>query len=306
MSKINLYWYAKALLSEDTKHGNFGDEVGPYLIGKLSGQSIKHVPIPRTSIKLLLAYFKGLINKVYSWRQFPDIVRCFFLNGNYIISVGSIIAWGSGKRKVWGSGILFSHDEIDKGCVFHAVRGKYTQQRLVELGLTPPKVVGDPALLLPLVYHSNKVKSYDLGLVPHHTQYKHFEKLEELHDVKVINLLDDIENVIDNILSCKLIISTSLHGIIVPHAYGIPALWYKFAGIDFYGEDIKYLDYFSSVDIPEYEPFELKDVSEFNKNEVLNTINAKSKISLPKADLGQLQKELLLAAPFEVTKTKML
>ncbi len=305
MSKINLFWYAKALLSETTEYGNFGDEVGPYLVEKLSGQSVNHVPIPRTSIKLILAYIKGLFNKVYSLKQLPEIVRCLFLNGNYIMSVGSIIGWGSGKRKVWGSGILFSNDVIDKDCEFHAVRGKYTQQRLVELGLTPPKAIGDPALLLPLVYDTNRAKSYELGLVPHHTQYKHFEKLEDLHGVKVINLLDNIENVIDNILSCELILSTSLHGIIVPHAYGIPALWYKFSGIDFYGEDIKYLDYFSSVDIPEHEPFQLKDVHDFNKDEELNTFRANSHISLPITDLGQLQKELLLAAPFEVSMNEM-
>lgn len=302
MSKINLFWYAKALLSEDTKFGNFGDELGPYLIGRLSGQSIKHVPIPRTSIKLILAYFKGLINKVYSWRQFPDIVRCFFLNGNYIISVGSIIAWGSGKRKVWGSGILFENDKISNG-TFYAVRGKYSQERLAELGYQVPEVTGDPALLLPLVYNPEVEKENKLGIVPHHTQFEHFAPYQEQHGIKVINLLDDIERVIDHILSCQYIISSSLHGLIVAQAYGIPALWYYYPHINWYGEDIKFLDYLSSVDIEEYEPLELKEINEFVVEKEIEKFLEYKNVIYIKNDLNKIQQDLISAAPFPIKKS---
>lgn len=296
MSKINIYWYAKKGL-----HGNFGDELGPYIIKKLSGNEINQIIIPRTSIKLILAYIKGLFNGVYSISILPKIINSLYLNGNYIISVGSIIAWGNGKRKVWGSGILFKNDKVDNG-IFYAVRGKYTQQRLSELGYKVPKTLGDPAILLPLIYQPKIEKTYDLGLIPHHTQYEHFAKYQEVHSIRVINLLDDIEKIINSVMSCKYIISSSLHGVIVAHAYKIPSLWYHYPNIEWHGENIKFYDYFSSVDIEEYDPFLLKEIDEFDvKEEIENFRNNEPLLSV-KVDFEEMQRNLILAAPFSVKK----
>ena len=48
---IYLYWFNKK-----GKYGNFGDELGPYLIEKISGNQIYQIKINRTGFKLILAY----------------------------------------------------------------------------------------------------------------------------------------------------------------------------------------------------------------------------------------------------------
>lgn len=294
MNRINLYWFQKK-----GAYGNFGDELGPYIIQKLSGMKIYQIPIPRSSLKLVLAYLKGLLFGIYSLGIVRKVFKTLVLNGRYIISVGSIIGWGSGKRIVWGSGILFEDEKIDDG-EFLAVRGKYTQERLRALGYRVPEVIGDPALLLPLLYKPDVTKKYELGFIPHHTQYEYFNKLLKNTEIKVINLLNDIEVVLVEILECKSIISTSLHGLIVPHAYNIPALWYEYKDIQWHGENIKFWDYFSSVDIPLYEPIPIKGIGSFQAEIIKKSFKEYKKHALIVNDLNIIQRNLLRVAPFKI------
>ena len=71
-----------------------------------------------------------------------------------------------------------------------------------------------------------------------------------------------------------MIFSTSLHGLIISHAYGIPAIWIKAGNIGTDG--FKFKDYFSSVNIPYYSPIKLEEfdlnsfhITEVNKNIIL-------------------------------------
>ena len=64
--------------------------------------------------------------------------------------------------------------------------------------------------------------------------------------VRVIDIRGSIPGVIEEILSCRVIVSSSLHGIIAAHAYGRPAYWLKASDLPL-GDDLKYHDYFASI-----------------------------------------------------------
>ncbi len=51
---------------------------------------------------------------------------------------------------------------------------------------------------------------------------------------------------IDHLCSCDVIISSSMHGLILGDAYGKPTLWVKF-GDDVIGNDFKFYDYYASM-----------------------------------------------------------
>jgi hypothetical protein len=72
-----------------------------------------------------------------------------------------------------------------------------------------------------------------------------------------------IEKIIDKIKSCRCTISSSLHGFIVTHAYGIPGTWCKFSN-NVIGDGFKFIDYLSAyTDLYNEVPFfDLRDLSE--------------------------------------------
>lgn len=72
--------------------------------------------------------------------------------------------------------------------------------------------------------------------------------IRERHDVRVINLrsYDKWTDVIDDIASCDAILSSSLHGLIVAEAYGIPNVWIEF-GKPLIGGHFKFHDFFLSI-----------------------------------------------------------
>lgn len=302
--KIYLYWF-----KYDKGKGNFGDELNPYLIKRLSGQCVEFYDI-RNDIELY--NFKERVHKLIFSKDrinfLHKIIQSLIKRQNHVlIAIGSIIGWYRNKNIiVWGSGIMKRSEKINPA-EFCAVRGRYTQERLKEFGYTPPEVIGDPALLLPLVYPLNRNKIFEIGIIPHFVHYDLLNDINKRAEIKIINLLDSIEKVTDDINSCKLTLSTSLHGIIVSHAYNIPSRWVTFDETleeKLSGDNIKFWDYFSSVDIPEMEVLNMGSV---NNNELVNKANNEFFLNpdefLPKAEkIKAVQKDLIEVAPFPIKK----
>lgn len=196
---------------------------------------------------------------------------------------------------VWGSGIIDHEHEIAEADL-RAVRGPQTRGFLLNLGYECPEVYGDPALLLPKYFNPQVEKKYQIGIVPHYHDYiKAVELFQDKAGIKVIDLLTmDVEKVTREILSCENIISSSLHGLIVAHAYNIPALWVEFSN-KIFGNGIKYQDYFESLKIRFYKA----DFIETGKTaeELLQLMQDKP--LLPEDDeLKKVQESLLESCPF--------
>lgn len=99
-----------------------------------------------------------------------------------------------------------------------AVRGPLSGRGL---GVTP--VYGDPALLADELLPRLPAKTHNLGLVPHWTDHVLETRPEFLrYDPIIIRVGDDPHRVIAQIASCRKIVASALHGIILADALGIP------------------------------------------------------------------------------------
>ena len=265
---IRLFWFSEPKLMNKPKE-NYGDLLGKYLVEKISGKKVRFAIPKKWSI---FNYFQPIY-----------------------VTAGSILANINKNCIVWGSCIIQKDQQV-KNATFLAVRGPQTRKRLLELGFEVPEVYGDPALLLPNYYHPKINKKYQLGIVPHYNDYKMVKQwYSKDTSIKIIDLMTlDVEQTTNEFLKCEHIISSSLHGLIVAHAYGIPAVWVKFSD-KLFGDGIKFQDYFESVGIKNYRAIEIKH--QLNSDELKDAI--KAHLLLPDEKVINMLKEgLMRSCPF--------
>jgi len=208
---------------------NWGDALNPILIQKISGKE----PVSA--------------NEVINFKNEPV----------YSV-IGSILGLYTTKNLiVWGSGFISSTSQFKKKPLkICAVRGPLTRDLIIKQGINCPEIYGDPALLYPLFYKSGVGKKYKLGIIPHHVDQNHplLNIFKNNSEVLIIDITAGINEVIDNVCMCKLIASSSLHGIIAADAYGVPSIWIKLSN-DVVGDGFKFRDYFMSVGRQYKKPF---------------------------------------------------
>ena len=302
---IPLFWYR-----HKKGKGNFGDELNPYIVGKLSGSQIEHVNANYIFDDKWLA-IKTITKALFRNKlKIFDYLHYFYMNvfskHKTLFAIGSILHNNYSKKNIiWGSGIINSKENFVESD-FKAVRGFHTINRIKELGYEVPTVVGDPALLLPLINPKiNPKKENKIAIIPHYQHYN-FLKQKLSEEVKIIDLLDSIENILHDINASELVLSTSLHGIIVSHAYQIPALWVEFEELSnnkLLGDDVKFHDYLSSVKINSYEPLLINTTTNFDHVFLQKIINNYQQYLIAKSDvISSIQKGLLSVAPFPIQK----
>jgi pyruvyltransferase len=167
-----------------------------------------------------------------------------------ILAVGSILPGALAENDiVWGSGAIDRNSIVPPaGASFLAVRGPLTRT-VVKADV--PEVYGDPALLLPLFYTNEVKKGYRIGVVPHY----HDRALISITDpaILVIDVANPWTQVVDAIRSSEVVLSSSLHGLIVAEAYGIPASWIRISD-RLKGGSFKFNDYYLATGRAEREP----------------------------------------------------
>lgn len=223
-------------------HSNFGDELSPYLVQKICGAPCFYQR-PSFSNSTLLGI--------------GSILRPTNLGMTNVI-------WGSGTltsrvfpkkrsikifplKRVINQILLFTKATID----IRAVRGPKTKALLEGFGFHCPAIYGDPAILLPRYYTPRKKKqTFKVGLILHLSQKLSLSTADLLDaGILPIPVLREgnaqIESFIDEVCSCQMILSSSLHGIIVAQSYGIPAQWIQIKEQPIQNDDThKFEDYF--------------------------------------------------------------
>lgn len=285
---MNLYWWNEI--------PNVGDSASRYLISRLSSDSIVW-KMPHFTI---LGGTKRMIKKLIREKQLDLSIKGYvFPWEKCIFGIGSILDYSNRKTIVWGSGFREEYSKFNGGEIL-SVRGKLSANKLKRIGYLENIPIGDPALLLPLVYNPCRKKQGGIKLVPHFMEYDEiFKEYGSRYDVIDIRT-DDVESFIDQIIDSDYILSTSLHGIIIAHAYGIPALWIKKGYIASSG--FKFYDYFSSVGIELYDGYD-------NIQEILSSKETVVKLfeeNVPKSHINvslcEIQSELLRVAPFKTDR----
>lgn len=209
-----------------TLSSNVGDNLTPYIIRKLTGSD----PV----------YAMGGADYKH-----------------YILS-GSMLNHANQHSVVWGAGLASMTDGVHPEVKIHAVRGPISRMRARACDARCPMVYGDPAMILPELYNPKRGKEYGLGVIPHYVDAFRANQWYLGSSAHIINVLQPVESFVDEVVSCERIISSSLHGLIIAHAYGVPAVWAKLSD-SIGGDGTKYRDYYASVGIEDVEPADLRN-----------------------------------------------
>ncbi len=171
-----------------------------------------------------------------------------------LLAIGSILYFAREKDVLWGTGTngkmprrgdyRFTHLDV------RAVRGPLTRKFLQKtFNITCPKIYGDPALLIPYFFPEfKKVENpaRDYVFIPHYSEEKLFPKE---HYPFVVYPTEPWDIVIRAILNSKFVISSSLHGIIIAEAFGIPARYLRVTDNE---PLLKYQDYYLGTNRPSF------------------------------------------------------
>jgi len=224
---------------------NFGDQLNPYLIN----------------------HFLGYWPEKYEiWNE--EEGRHEKLVDPHIMLLGSILNEANQFTTVVGAGFVSESSRCISKPKFLSVRGKLTIERIQKLyGNIENIFIGDPALSLPKIYSPDVEKKYSIGIIPHLID----EDLvrSKFSDFRIISLktnfstTEEIERIITEINECEVTISSSLHGLIISHSYGIPSLWAEFSD-NVIGKGFKFMDYFSNYvnsleDLTNIHPVDLRN-----------------------------------------------
>lgn len=242
---------------------NFGDELSVYIVEKLSQKS---------------AVFANSTDD------------------GKLVAIGSLLTYDviHSDSVIWGTGTLTKNavklfpkvfpltrslptlarrlKESNKNVAsIRAVRGPLTRKALIDAGISCPEIYGDPAIVMPRIYHPKPTTKSKVGLILHYSQERLFEQRtlnktgRELF--KLISIKrqgnEQLESFIDEVCSCEKIFSTSLHGLIIAQTYGIPAQWMRAKGTAIHSDEThKFIDYFLGVGLPPQTPLfiDLKNI----------------------------------------------
>jgi pyruvyltransferase len=189
-------------------------------------------------------------------------------SGAVVSAIGSILQAVRGSEiVVWGSGFLRESSAFAQiPAEIRAVRGPLTRAQVLKQGVACPEVYGDPALLYPRFFRPHVRKRFRLGLVPHYWDKPdpNVARLRANEDTLLIDVQRDPDSVIRDMLACEAIASSSLHGVILALAYGIPAAWVEFSD-KVEGKGFKFRDFFMSIQAPVRLPFRVDSDTEWQE-----------------------------------------
>lgn len=205
--------------------GNFGDELTLPIFSRLFG--VEAVPVPMHKAELIATGSLLDAHSRATWRR--KLV-------NLVFSVRSPL-------HIWGSGFILDGTDCrwPRPTVIHAVRGELSKSRLSFEGPT-----GDPGILASRLLDKKPSVDAAVALVPHFLDQSVADGLSIPPRWKIVHTDGDPIDVVSRIASAEMVVSSSLHGLIVADAFGIPAVWARSTNDLFGKSDFKFFDHASA------------------------------------------------------------
>lgn len=228
-------YYAKVpnmgdLLNRDIIKTCFGYDVErrTYLTGKISGIG------------------SGLGNYTYEDEKWKNVLK--FISGIFFPEV-----------YIWGTGFVRYKDQDTKfykrKMQFCAVRGELSKKRVENLlGRSINIPTGDAGILASYLLKSKPEKKYDVGIIAHYKEQSDpaFKMLcQKFPNSTFINVRDEPYKVTEEISKCNVILSSSLHGLIIADSLRIPNRHIVVTN-NLLGDGYKFDDYYSAYGIEHY------------------------------------------------------
>jgi len=235
---IHLFWW-RGKGAESEAYRNFGDWMSPLICEALSKKPVLYAD-PETCELMAMGSIMIKLRKARRFRRLPFRRRVH----------------------VWGSGALREKEHYWGGHYYHAVRGAKTAGRIKGLSVEP--AYGDPGLLCEILLSDADrcaPKQYAVGIIPHYMDQgdrRVAGLVESNPHVEVINVFDPVIDILKKVCQCEFILSSSLHGLVVADALGVPNQWIKLSGM-VKGDDFKFGDYYSIYGIGEVSPYPLEE-----------------------------------------------
>jgi pyruvyltransferase len=243
---------------------NFGDWLSPALVAALSSREIQHAHPADCDL----------------------------------IAIGSILdrachrRWFNRPTHVWGAGFIEEGAAMHSPHRYHAVRGWLTARRLRGVEV---ESVGDPGLLVGKLLPDFALieKSARIGIIPHYKEWNGVAVralASQLPGAVVVDTFLPTMEFLKAVATCEVVLSSSLHGLIVADAFGIPNAWIRLSDL-IRGGDFKYQDYYSAFDLESVQPWEISDgISPNLVNELIQ--------SYARPGIEEIQNALLRTFPF--------
>ncbi len=174
-----------------------------------------------------------------------------------LAAVGTIGHAQYGARiHFWGTGFDINRDFTGApngyvlppktSLIVHAMRGRRTAAFLRGIGLDVPDVYGDPVWFLPKIFPVDAPKTHELGVIVHISELDMPNAEGRVRgqlvrygipetfasSIRIINTyapasMAGMRAKVEEIVSCRRILSTSLHGLVIAETYGIPCAWFS-------------------------------------------------------------------------------
>ena len=235
------FWYNPA-----EKLMNWGDILGPVFVSKMS--KFKVIQVTKKIQGFPVFYGVGSILTQVMAEKRP----CF--------------TWGSGLIQKPTNVQLLAANETNStrsNQIFFSVRGPESQMATLAVRGTFPKISKDPGLLVSQIFPQIQTqrKAVNICIIPHYvdkfviSSKLNTKKIQQAESYKIISISSKgnnfskfAEEIPRQIINCQRVLSSSLHGLIASHAFGIRGAIFSISS-KITGGNFKYRDYYESLGI---------------------------------------------------------